>query len=139
MDYSKKWKIIGNLGEGGQGKVYRVLKLDVEPNNKQPIISALKKIVLEATNQQIREENYETFYKVLLEMFKERDLSKQGALKVLHKPQEARNAVLAQKRIKREINAMFDNLHPNLIKILDADPESSWYVSQFYPNGTLLG
>ena len=30
MDYSKKWKIIGTLGEGGQGKVHRVFKLEID-------------------------------------------------------------------------------------------------------------
>ncbi len=32
MDYKKKWKVIKTLGEGGQGKVYRVFKLDVNSN-----------------------------------------------------------------------------------------------------------
>ncbi|GAJ03834.1 unnamed protein product, partial [marine sediment metagenome] len=33
MDYSKKWRIIEAIGEGGQGKVYRVSKLNVELEN----------------------------------------------------------------------------------------------------------
>ena len=137
MDYSKKWKIIGTLGEGGQGKVYRVLKLYDESNIKSPIIDALKDIVTAATNHTIPEENYKIFYEALLEMSQRQDSSKEGALKVLHKPQEARDPDLAQQRIKREIKSMSDNLHPNLIRILDVDPDSAWYVSQFYPNGTL--
>jgi serine/threonine protein kinase len=27
--------------------------------------------------------------------------------------------------------------HPNLLKIIDADPDSKWFVSQFHPKGTL--
>jgi serine/threonine protein kinase len=33
---------------------------------------------------------------------------------------------------------MSDILHPNLLKILDADPDAKWFVSQFHPNGTLV-
>lgn len=32
---------------------------------------------------------------------------------------------------------MSENLHSNLIEILDIDPDSTWYVSKFYQNGTL--
>jgi len=56
---------------------------------------------------------------------------------VLHKFEDSREANLAAERIRREIKAMSENLHSNLMKILDADPDSMWYVSQFYENGTL--
>lgn len=138
MDYLKKWKIIGTLGEGGQGKVHRVFKLELDSKIKSSVINTLEKIVISTSHHESRKENYERFFEALSEMLKMQDPSQQGALKVLHEPQEARDAGLAQERIKREIKAMSDNLHPNLIRILDVDPDSAWYVSQFYPNGTLL-
>jgi len=138
MDYSKKWKNIGTLGEGGQGKVYRVFKLEIDSKIKSSVIDTLEKIVLSTTHHETTKGNYERFFEALSKMLKMQDPSQQGALKVLHEPQEARDADLAQERIKREIKAMSDNLHPNLIRILDVDPDSAWYVSQFYPNGTLL-
>ncbi len=137
MDYSKKWKNIGTLGEGGQGKVYRVFKLEIDSKIKSSVIDTLKKIVISTTHHEITTGNYERFFEALSEMLKMQDPSQQGALKVLHEPQEARDAELAPERIKREIKAMSDNLHPHLIRILDVDPDSAWYVSQFYPNGTL--
>ena len=66
------------------------------------------------------------------------DFSYHGALKVLHQPTEARNAYRANDRIKLEIKAMSDILHPNLLRILDADSDSTWFVSQYHPNGTLV-
>ena len=66
------------------------------------------------------------------------DPAYQGALKVLHQPEEARNADSANDRIKLEIQAMSNIVHPNLLKILDADTDSKWFVSQYHPNGTLI-
>ena len=40
-------------------------------------------------------------------------------------------------RIKKEIAVMQENLHPNLLKVLDADPDSKWFVSKYYSNETL--
>lgn len=137
MDYSKTWKIIEFLGKGGQGEVHRAIKLDVNKNIKNPINVALKDVISNATNHEGRQESYDRFYEALSEMIKIHDSSQQGALKVLHKPEDARDGDLAQERIVREIKAMSDYTHPNLIRILDADPDSAWYVSQFYPNGTL--
>ena len=65
------------------------------------------------------------------------DPSYHGALKVLHQPEDARNAATAQERIQREIEAMATIVHPNLLTILEADPDAEWFVSQFHPHGTL--
>jgi len=137
MDYSKKWKVINTLGEGGQGRVYRVFNLETDSKIKSSVIDTLKKIIISTVRHEITKGNYEIFFEALSEMLKMQDPSQQGALKVLHKPGKARDADLAQERIKREIQAMSDNLHPHLIRILDVDPDSAWFVSQFYANGTL--
>jgi len=60
-----------------------------------------------------------------------------GALKILHEPEDARNAELAEGRIKREMQAMSEMKHPNLLKIIDADPGGKWFVSQYHQKGTL--
>jgi serine/threonine protein kinase len=134
MDYSKKWKIIKDLGEGGQGKVYRVLKLENNQRIEADIMDSLKSLSARIVSYpKSQKENYEKFRNALFDLFKTQDPSQQGALKVLHKPEEAR----ANERIKREIQAMSKNLHSNLIEILDIDPDSTWYVSKFYQNGTL--
>jgi serine/threonine protein kinase len=43
----------------------------------------------------------------------------------------------AVERIHKEIKAMSEASHPNLISIIDVDPDYKWYVSKFYPNGSL--
>ena len=133
MDYLKKWKIIQNLPEGGQGKVYRVLKLGDNQRIEYDIIDSLRNLTVSFTPVENREKNYEKYCNALFDLLKTQDPSQQGALKVLHEPEED----IAKKRIKREIQAMSKNLHSNLIEILDIDPDSQWYVSKFYQNGTL--
>jgi len=136
MDYSKKWRIIETIGEGGQGKVYRVSKLNLEL--EKACITSLRRLTNRVgPSVQEQREHFDEFRKSLFELLKLEDTSNQGALKVLHKFEDYREANLAAERIRREIKAMSENFHPNLIKILDVDPDSMWYVSQFYENGTL--
>ncbi|MFC1795045.1 protein kinase [Planctomycetota bacterium] len=137
MDPLKKWRKIENLGEGGQGKVFRVLERDADSKIKSTLVTTHRRLGDAMADPKHHEENCEAYCNALLEMLKIQDPSGHGALKVLHEPDNARDAGLAKERIRREIRAMSENLHSNLIRIIDVDPESSWHVSQFYPNGTL--
>lgn len=49
----------------------------------------------------------------------------------------ARDAVRASERIQREIRALSETAHPNLLRILDSNLEDKWFVSQFHANGVL--
>ena len=60
-----------------------------------------------------------------------------GALKILHSPNEARNFEDAEERLKRELEAMKQAEHPNLLTVEDLNLEEKWFVSKYYPNGTL--
>ncbi len=142
MDYSNQWQIIEELGQGGQGKVSRVLdtsKFRITQEIKPGIENSIKNY---SNNIQRTEEKkkafFEQFQKAVIGIVRMNDFSYHGALKVLHQPTEARNAYRANDRIKLEIKAMSDILHPNLLRILDADSDSTWFVSQYHPNGTLV-
>src|SRR4030042_5497609 len=73
----------------------------------------------------------------MVELIQMEDPENQGALKVLHKSKEVKGADRVQDRIKREIKAMAGIPHPNLLKILDTDRDTRWFVSKFYPKGSL--
>ncbi|UCB56731.1 MAG: protein kinase [Candidatus Omnitrophota bacterium] len=139
MEYSNRWRIIEHKGEGGQGKVYRVIDNDKFNITKirTNIEKAVKYMGPVVAIEDIKKNQFELFKDAIVHLVKMEDPSNHGALKVLHSPQDARNAGLAEKRIEREIKAMSNISHPNLLKIIDADPDSKWFVSQFYPKETM--
>jgi len=138
MDYSGKWKVLEDIGGGGQGKVYRVCQKEEYIKVQKMVCDTLRMITSDAIYLDTQKETpYEELWKGLPKMLQMEDPANQFALKVLHKPQNARDPELAKERIKYEIAAMSKNLHPNLITLVDSDPDGGWYVSRFYSGGTL--
>jgi serine/threonine protein kinase len=138
MDYKQKWIIIADHDGGGQGKVYRVCKKNEYLEVQGGVRNALERFSRSVTyGAQQNSEDHKELRKWLPMMLQMEDPANQFALKVLHKPQDARDPKLAKERIKREIAVMRQNLHPNLIEMVDSDPDDEWFVSKFYPGGTL--
>lgn len=141
MDYSKRWDVIKGINSGGQGKVYLVRDKQIFDIKKEiyPTLEKSMRQICASTMlpNGIALQVFDSFRKTIVNIIKMEDLSYYRALKVLHQPQEARDFTLAKDRIKREIEAMADNLHPSLLKIFDVDKDSGWFVSKFYQNGTL--
>ncbi len=140
MDFSEEWEIRGEMiGEGGQGKVYRVIPrsmghYSVDVN----MIRAIKELGNQFGGDDHRKQEFEQFKKNLFLLFEREKPINQKALKVLHKlPEDARDFELAEKRLKNEIKAMSEISHPNLLNIVDFDLDSKWYVSDFFPRGSL--
>ena len=75
--------------------------------------------------------------KVIAEIIRTENPVNHGALKILHSSDEARNFKDAEERQKRELKAMQQIDHPNLLKVLDYNLEEKWFVSRYYPDGTL--
>ena len=135
MDYKKEWEEVEYIGQGGQGKVYCVIPTSMGSLIDLSIINTMKEIARRDVDDKYRKEQYEVFRKGLVTIVNRENPYNQRALKVLHKPEDARDAELAEERIKREIEAMAKNLHPNLLNIIDYDPDSKWFVSEYYPKG----
>jgi serine/threonine protein kinase len=136
MDYSKKWETVETLGQGGQGKVYLVSKKCESasyPAIRKALGAMTAGVVYDGTQDRARED----FIRCLRDVIRMYDPAEQGALKVLHKPEDARNPDLAKDRIRHEIEVMSENIHPSLLKVLDVDTDFEWYVSKYYANGTL--
>ena len=141
MDYQERWDTIGVLGEGGQGKVYRVLdksKFDILHDLYPSLRDSLAQIRGGASSKEQKIEFYESFRETVFNIIRMDDPVNHSALKVLHEPKEARDSERGQARIKNEIQAMSEISHPNLLRILERDPDSKWFVSQFHHRGTLI-
>ena len=139
MDYKYRWKIIAILGQGDQGRVYRVIdtkEFDIDGQIRPDIENSLHGLV-SSDKTETRKKFFELYRWAMVELIQMEDPENQGALKVLHKSKEVKGADRVQDRIKREIKAMAGIPHPNLLKILDTDRETRWFVSKFYPKGSL--
>lgn len=134
-----KWEIVDELGEGGQGKVY--LARDTTSYNRGLLVSELATSLQSLSGgivpAEARVNHAEKVAENLIKLMEADDPTNLGALKVLHQPTEERNASKATERMKREIDTLSSIDHPNILKILDHNIDSGWFVSEYHPNGTL--
>lgn len=77
------------------------------------------------------------FVEVLLGAFTTFSDSELGALKVLHKPERAKNPKTAEKRFRKEIKVLRELSHPGLVRLLDSNLEDRWFVMEFHSRGQL--
>ena len=137
MKYENRWKKIGDLGEGGQGKVFRVRDRATFEASAVVFSQAIKVIMSTSDLSEIIHAR-EKIQASIEEFVSTWDLTNQKALKVLHSPKDAKNSKDAEERLSREIEVMTSVKHPGLLRIEDFDLGEKWFVSTFYPNGTLL-
>lgn len=135
MDYNERWEKIEKLGEGGQGEVYKVL--DKSKFNLDEMLGVIRTGVRGTETAEKQREQFGAFRQTILDFSRMEDPVNQGALKVLHLPEVARDAALAEARLKDEMTVMSKISHPNLLEILDADSDFKWFVSQYHTNGSL--
>ena len=137
MQYEQRWEEIETIGEGGQGKVIRVLdkrKVKLDPS---AIIDFIEIAMKSRGQQQTTELASEQIQKEMAKVVHAENPVNHGALKILHSPNEARNFEDAEERLKHELEAMKQANHPNLLKVEDHNLDEKWFVSKYYPNGTL--
>ena len=133
MQYRERWEEIGDIGEGGQGKVIRVF----DRQKVQLDLSILTEAIAEMTNNRRDVKLHEKIRQGIARIVRAENPVNHGALKILHSPNEARNFEDAEDRLKRELEVMGQADHPNLLKVEDLNLEEKWFVSKYYSNGTL--
>jgi serine/threonine protein kinase len=125
------------LGSGGQGTVYLVRdkqKANIE-GLEQKARALLQHFSAGFRNSDQRSQ-FPDFCKLLRSLENIDHPSNLGALKELHRQEDARDPERADERLQREIRGMREVEHSSLLRIVDTD-EKTWYVSEFHPNGTL--
>jgi serine/threonine protein kinase len=137
MEPEKNWLIQEKIGEGGQGTVHRCLPIRLS-QLQQDLIEGIHGVahspgVLVDKSVPAREKVWKA-YRNLAEFDKPEN---QFVIKRL-KPRESNHHFeSANRRTINEITIMKQMAHPNLIRLIEHDPDFQWYVSPFYSVGPL--
>ena len=131
MPANPRWEFVRDLGTGGQGVLYHVKRKRMEAvSNLQNAMWILAG--QQTVKQDLRHVQVERLTTSLAEILDGEKPSNQGALKILHSKEDARDPELAAERIRREIEALEALVHPHIAEIIDSDLKELWFVSKYY-------
>jgi len=137
MRYDDRWEILGPepLGKGGQGVVWLAREKQAYASIWNALAVSREHLMVLPHLHKYQEER--TGYRRAMKDLLDPHSDTLAALKVLHKPEDATDSERAQERIQREMKAMSEVSHPNLLKIKDVDPEARWFAAEYHPNESL--
>lgn len=132
----KNWRIIKELGEGGQGKVYLVEKQIYHNEVVNKVVDSIRRLVRIENAEVINELGYSLplFFSEFANDLKENQY--RGALKELYAKGDTEYHK-ALERMEREISGMEKISHPNIVKILDKNLNEGWFVMEYFKHGSL--
>ncbi|NOU08635.1 MAG: protein kinase [Nitrospira sp.] len=125
-----RWEIVKEIGKGGQGTTYLAKDTMVFYGIRDVIAKTLDRYT-----QLRNKEDAEAIAYAIEDHFRAINGIGMGALKILHDPLKHDGKAL--ERLKNEVNVLSKQLHPSIIKILDAAPHQGWFTTTFYSQGTL--
>ncbi len=138
--YGGRWRVVREIGKGGQGVVYEVADMYGLASRRDMALmiqNGLKKVI--GSDVYAMHPNIDNFDDLVeaIRMVVAVPNAPRGALKELLPIDEAVNASTSLARMKSELEAMRAVTHPSLIKIIDANIDDRWYVTEYYSDGTL--
>ena len=134
--YGGRWRVIREIGRGGQGIVYEVE--DRHFDTEAVLLDRFKTVLSNATAT-VRYPDSEAIHRELIYLIRKISATTppRAALKELLPPDESVNERTALDRMKSEIETIRTISHPSLPPILDESIDSRWYVTKFFSGGTL--
>lgn len=138
MDF-KGWTIVRKLGQGGQGEVSLVLSPTRSSDKNQAIQQILAALEVSSAHAQTGPDRRTaaTGLANAIQAYSRADAPNElGALKQYKIP-AAEDGQQARQRFVREVETLRAVSHPNLLRLIDADVEADWMITQFYEGLTL--
>ena len=135
--YGGRWRVIREIGRGGQGIVYEVEDRHFVP--EAVLLDRFKTVLSNATGAAIGYPAGEAIHRELIYLIRKISATTppRAALKELLPPDESVNEKTALDRMKSEIETIRTISHPSLPPILDENIDGGWYVTKFFSGGTL--
>ena len=134
--YGRRWRVIREIGRGGQGIVYEVE--DTQDLTEDVLLDRFR-MALDKAKAPISYQHSEITHRELIQLIREISATTppRAALKELLPSDESVNERTALDRMKSEIETLRTSSHPSLIPILDENIDDRWYVTKFFSGGTL--
>ena len=138
--WNTNWEVVKRIGEGGQGTV-DLVRRRLPDDTSGNTASQLRKTLQDLTSNVFPSPpDHERTTKDLVEIFR-RLLNSSGgefgALKRLKTPETARDPKHARFRHQKEIDVLSQQIHQNLLSLLEIDDEKNWYVANYCDGGDL--
>jgi serine/threonine protein kinase len=138
MSYENRWLKLDEIGAGGQARVFRVL--DLRRVNREELLKTFQDS-LKRAEANIGKEAFGIFFdqfrQSLTSMTRIEDPSNIGALKLIRRADDGTLPQKAKDRMAEEIRFLGSHNNPHLLQIKDGNASEGFFVSQFYPGGTL--
>ena len=141
--FGNRWKVVRELGKGGQGVVYEVLDISgtlIGSNAVRALGNALSEFDRVHGNHSSRDEASQRLVEIIQDIARSTNLQR-AALKELLPVTEAINANTALARMKNEVETLESIRHPHLIKVLanqvTGRGDEHWFVTEFFERDTL--
>jgi serine/threonine protein kinase len=129
-----RWLVLDRLGKGGQGEVF--LALDTQRVAVDAAAIGLARACFEirqGTTSGADIPKLSAQVRRALDTFADaRDPTNMGALKLLIAPEGDDKLKKATGRFLRELRAYSDVHHPNLVRLLDANEDDHWCVTEYF-------
>jgi serine/threonine protein kinase len=122
------WWIQHELGRGGQGAVYLARKIP-----RSSVTRFDERFGYVNAAGPVRESPL----RLLFEAFDLFANAIQGALKVLHPKEQAKNPAAQDARFRRELQALEKVQQPALVRLLDSNADARWFVTEYHSGGRL--
>lgn len=125
------------LGSGGQGTVF-LARCPSRVQRRHAIVEEVLRSNPWRVGMYAEEipRNFDRFALALWEYARPDEGPELGALKVLKIPEDKAEADEAMGRLKNEVAVLRQGI-PGLIKLLGADEQEKWIVTEFMPGGTI--
>lgn len=130
------WEIVGSLGEGGQGIVYKV-----RPQSRSQLIDdsfkELQEFIIECggpAGAMLTKPKSQKIAAALQRLTEPDPPAELGALKQFKIPPSSRDEANALQRLEREVEALRAIRHPGVLRLIDADLDQKWIVTEYHPH-----